>query len=178
MIASWADLMPSPSTAELSIATRLLVIAAMFLLLRTFRRSPIFYALLYWPATIAHELTHFFVGFILAARPVGFTVIPKRPKGANHLVLGEVSFLRLRWWNKLPVGTAPLLLIPVGGWLLFQSLPFPLLSQTSLLLLFATLQCFAGAWPSPTDWKHAWVTVYVVAGLAAVAAPLYWVLTR
>jgi hypothetical protein len=177
MIASWADLMPSPSTAELSIATRLLVIAAMFLLLRTFRGSPIFYALLYWPATIAHELTHLFVGFILAAKPVGFSVMPRRPKGSNYLVLGEVSFLRLRWWNKLPVGTAPLLLIPVGGWLVLQSLPSPFLSSTTLLFLFGALQCFAGAWPSPTDWQHAWVTVYVLAGLAAVAALLYWVLT-
>jgi hypothetical protein len=178
MIASWADLMPSPSTAELSIATRLLVIAAMFLLLRTFRRSPIFYALLYWPATIAHELTHLFIGFFLAAKPVGFTVFPRRPKGSNYLVLGEVSFLRLRWWNKLPVGTAPLLLIPIGGWLVLQSLPFPFYSSTALPFLFGALQCFAGAWPSPTDWKHAWVTVYVLAGLTAFAALPYWVLTR
>ena len=93
-------------------------------------------------------------------------------------MLGEVSFLRLRWWNKLPVGTAPLLLIPIGGWLVLQSLPFPFLSSTTLLFLFGALQCFAGAWPSPTDWKHAWVTVYVLAGLAAVAALLYWVLAK
>lgn len=170
--------MTSLSPAEFTMATRLLVVAAMFLMLRAFRSSPIFYALLYWPSTIAHEFAHFLVGFVLAAKPVGFTVIPRRPKGANYLVLGEVAFVRLRWWNKLPVGLAPLLLMPLGGWLLLKSLPSPLLSVTALLFQFGALQCFAGSWPSSTDWRHAWTTIFAITGMTIIGLVLYLAVTH
>ncbi|QKE37451.1 hypothetical protein [Ferrovum myxofaciens] len=63
------------------------------------------------PGTIAHECAHYFVGLLLNARPTKLVLWPIR--SGNSLVLGEVVFSHLTWYNAALTGMAPLLLIPV-----------------------------------------------------------------
>lgn len=62
--------------------------------------------------TFLHELMHFIVGFILFAKPVSFSIFPK--KSGDGYTLGSVEFMNLTWWNSLPVAMAPLLLLGVA----------------------------------------------------------------
>ena len=68
------------------------------------------YMLLKLGGTIAHELCHFVVGFLLGAKPVGFSLIPHRADN-NKWTLGSVSFGNIRWYNGVFVGMAPLLIL-------------------------------------------------------------------
>lgn len=72
---------------------------------------PIFFGF-YLSGTILHELAHFFVGAMTNARPVHFSVFPRRAPG-NHWVLGSVSFANIRWYNAIFVGLAPVLILIV-----------------------------------------------------------------
>jgi hypothetical protein len=155
-----------------------LLTLAMWHVMRWSRRVPQLYPLypLFWlPGTVAHELAHLLMGFVFMARPVSFSVIPSRTGDGSGWKLGEVGFTNLRWWNQLPVGLAPLLLLPpLAAWLLLASLSSPLLSGPSALMKFAAIQCLVGAWPSPTDWGYAWRTVTLLLAASALAGAGYW----
>lgn len=154
-----------------------LLALAMWSVLRWSRRVPqLFplYPLLWLPGTVAHELAHLLLGFVFMARPVHFSVIPSRNRDGSGWKLGEVGFTHLRWWNQLPVGLAPLLLLPpLAAWLLLDSLTLPLLGAASVVMKFAAIQCLVGAWPSPTDWAYAWRTVTLLLVASALAAVAY-----
>ena len=77
-------------------------------------------ALLALPGTIAHELMHLVVGFVLHAKPHGFSVWPRR--NANGWTLGSVSFANLGLVNGAFVALAPLLLLPIAWWSLVHVL--------------------------------------------------------
>lgn len=64
------------------------------------------------PGTIIHEFWHFFIGLILNAKPVDFTIIPKRNENGG-LVLGSVGFKNINFFNALPTALAPLLSIVI-----------------------------------------------------------------
>ena len=68
------------------------------------------YMFLILGGTIAHELSHFIVGLLLGAKPVGFSLIPHRV-GKNKWTLGSVSFGNIRWYNGVFIGMAPLLIL-------------------------------------------------------------------
>src|SRR2546425_1066726 len=68
-----------------------------YALLRALRHSMWRIALLSLPGTIAHELTHLVVGFVLHAKPHGFSIWP-RPSG-NTWALGSVSFRNIGLLN-------------------------------------------------------------------------------
>ena len=122
-----------------ALAARLVLVATMYVLMRTFSRWAYFHALLWLPATVAHEAAHFLLGVVFGAQPVGFSIWPRRVPGTNRYILGHVSFADLSWWKKLPVAIAPLLLL------------LPL-----------------GCWPSKEDWVQARCAIYVVLGLIAM----------
>lgn len=156
------------TVAEISLhATALLAISLMLLWLR---RWPLVYALCIWPGTVAHELLHFLAGWVAGAKPVSLSVIPRRnPEGG--WVLGSVAFTRLRWWNSIPVGLAPLALVPSGGILFVQSMLLPLLSVQGAGIKLVAAQCLIAGWPSPRDWSHA-INGLLFIGILALTACL------
>lgn len=86
------------------------------------RATPWGLAALAFPGTLAHELTHFVIGFILRAKPSGFSLWPKRSgKGWR---LGEVRFRRIGVLNGAFIALAPVLLFPLG-WLCLMYLSVP-----------------------------------------------------
>lgn len=143
-------------------AIHLLALLALLLFLLWLRRFPWLYALCIWPGTIAHELLHFCAGLLMGAKPVSLSVIPKR-KPEGGWVLGSVMFARLRWWNSVPVGLAPLALVPAAGWAFVESVAMPLLSAESAGLKLLTAQCLLAGWPSPRDWSHAIIGLLMIA---------------
>jgi hypothetical protein len=71
------------------------------------------YALVALPGTQAHELTHFLVALILAARPSFPSLVPQRT--AHGWRLGSVAF-RAGIVRSVPIALAPLLLAPLSLW--------------------------------------------------------------
>lgn len=155
-------------------AFALLLIAGAILWLR---RWPYVYALSLWPGTVAHELLHFIAGLLTGAKPVSLSVIPRRKVDGGWL-LGSVSFARLRWWNSVPVGLAPLALIPAGGWIFIESASLPLLTLNAFLMKLIATQCLIAGWPSPRDWAHAIIGLValavIVLGVALLLMSLGW----
>lgn len=158
--------MQAPTT-HLSLALHLLAALLLVLGILWLRRWPWLYALSIWPGTVAHELLHFIAGLLMGAKPVSLSVIPKR-KLDGGWVLGSVLFARLRWWNSVPVGLAPLALVPVGGWVFWQSAALPLISGASAGLKLVTVQCLLAGWPSPRDWSHAIIGLLMLSALAVL----------
>lgn len=116
-----------------------------------------------------HEISHLIVGYILLAKPIGFSVIPSRYEAGKPWNLGHVAFARLRWWNQLPVGLAPLIVLPpLALWLYIESMTHHQLSYLSVVLKLFAIQALFGAWPSPTDWGHARSTVIVLFAMSAL----------
>lgn len=151
-----------------------LTASALVLAVWSLRRRPLLFALATWLGTFAHELLHYVAGWIFGARPVGLSVIPRRLSDGS-LQLGCVYFVRLRWWNKLPVALAPLALFPIAAWLLWLSVQWPVVAWQSLALQFAAVQCIFSAWPSSRDWRHAFFAAAVIAVLSVLSAvALFW----
>ena len=150
------------TVAEVSLhAIALLAISLMLLWLR---RWPLLFALFVWPGTVAHELLHFFAGWITGAKPVSLSLIPHRnPEGG--WVLGSVAFARLRWWNSVPVGLAPLALLPGSAYLFIESISLPLLSASGIVFKLTAVQCMLAGWPSLRDWSHAIIGLLITGGV-------------
>ncbi len=147
-------------------AIALLLLSGALLMLR---RWPWVYALSLWPGTVAHELLHYVAGLLFGARPLSLSVIPRRKPDGGWL-LGSVSFARLRWWNSVPVGLAPLALMPAGGWVFAVSCAQPVLSGSAWGMKLLAAQCLLAGWPSPRDWAHAIVGLLVLMALGLLAA--------
>lgn len=139
------------------------------------RRWPALYAVLTWPGTLAHELLHYLAGLVTGARPVSLTIIPREESGGIW-VLGEVAFARLRWWNSVPVGLAPLSLFPLAAWIAAQSLALPLFDWSGAGLKQLTVLCVLSAWPSRQDWAHAWAGIIVVVVMASMSFALLYLM--
>lgn len=149
-------------------AFALMLVAGVLLWLR---RWPYLYAFSLWPGTVAHELLHYLAGLLTGAKPVSLSVIPRRKLEGGWL-LGSVSFARLRWWNSVPVGLAPLALIPAGGWIFIESASMPLMTTNAFGLKLLAMQCLMAGWPSPRDWAHAIIGLVALAAIALGAALL------
>lgn len=145
-----------------------LMVVTMLLALLALRRWPLLYALALWPGTVAHELLHYGAGLVTGARPVSLSVIPRR-KLEGGWVLGSVQFLRLRWWNSVPVGLAPLALVPLSIVLFLHSTTLPMLSAMSVVAKALSVQGLVAGWPSPRDWAHAMVGLVVLILIMLVA---------
>ena len=129
------------------------------------------YFLLVMPGTLAHELAHFLVALETLGRPQGLTLWPRKT-GPDCWTLGTVEF-RAGWLNGGLVGLAPLYLLPLCAWGLWQvsaQAPLPVAAMLGYLAA-VTLRC---AWPSSTDWllclKHP--GLFIVALGAATGAGL------
>lgn len=160
-----------PNVAGEALAGHAGVAAGLLLALLALRRLPLLYALFLWPGTLAHELAHYLAGLLLGARPVTLEVWPRR-LGRGQWRLGEVRFARLRWWNKVPVGLAPLLLLPIAAALFWMSLAWPALSWRAATLSLLAVQFVVAAWPSGEDLRHVLAGLVVLALLALVIVAL------
>ncbi len=156
----------------LAIAPHVAVIVLIWILLRALRRWPWGYAIALWPGTLAHELLHYLAGLLTGARPVSVSLLPRRQADGSW-ELGSVGFSRLRWWNSVPVGLAPMALLPAGGWVWIESVSWPVMSAGSTGLKLLAMQCLLAGWPSQRDWAHAVVGLLVIAALAALG---FWLL--
>ena len=115
------------------------------ILIRASQKKDLFWVLA-WPGTVVHETLHYVVGFFLGARPVEISVVPK---SAESSTVGYVNFATLNWFNALPTAMAPLLALPIAGWLVGQvSLEW---SLTGLLWIWIVSSIMAQSWPSVTD---------------------------
>lgn len=107
------------------------------------------------PGTILHELLHFFIGMILLAKPVSFSIIPKRDPSGGW-VLGSVGFNGLNQFNALPTAMAPLL-APLVIVLVFPDIFFYLEGLTNgvfghaALFSFFIASFFVNCIPSSAD---------------------------
>jgi hypothetical protein len=129
-------------------------------------------ALLALPGTAAHELAHLIVGFLLLAKPHGFSVWP-RSRG-NTLTLGSVSFRNLGLLNGAFVALAPILLLPIS-WLclIHVLLPLWLMEQWGWWLFagYLTATVLFAALPSFQDIKVGGRSLLLYASMSA----LFWV---
>jgi hypothetical protein len=113
--------------------------------IRASQKKDIFWVLA-WPGTVVHETLHYVVGFFLGARPVEMSVIPKT---AESSTVGYVNFASLNWFNALPTAMAPLLALPIAGWLVGQvSLEW---SVAGVFWIWAVSSMIAQSWLSMTD---------------------------
>jgi hypothetical protein len=99
------------------------LVVMFYVFLRGARDSLWRIALLSLPGTIAHELMHLVVGFVLQAGPQRFSLWPRR--SGEGWTLGSVSFRSIGLLNGAFVALAPLLLLPLA-WLCLVHVLVPL----------------------------------------------------
>lgn len=151
-----AELIPGVSTGHL------LLFLAVGVGFRVLRRFPWLYVAALLPGTFLHEAAHWLSGFLLGAKPVKLTVMPRRTV-AGRLVYGQVEFTRLRWWNKVPVGLSPLLLMPLAVWLFSVACLAAPGAWFSVVLMILVWQCLLSCMPSFRDMTHVVMGVVVIA---------------
>lgn len=118
------------------------------------------------PGTVAHELCHYLVGLLLNARPTKVVLWPVRI--GNRLVLGEVSFSNLTWYNAALTGMAPLLLAPVA-WDLSKSTGS---GWHNIMMAWFEAVLLTSAIPSGTDFRIAFK--FTTPPVFLVGAGLFW----
>jgi hypothetical protein len=105
-------------------------------------------------ATAIHEACHLVSGLILNAKPVSFSLWPKRQ--GSHWVLGSVGFSNLNVWNSAFVAFAPLAMLPLG-WLVFRVWMVPAFRSGAylswLMAGYGVACCGFACLPSTTDIK-------------------------
>lgn len=126
-----------------------LVLAMLFRLLA--RVHPGFF-LFYLSGTALHELAHYCAGLISNARPVSFSLVPRRT-ASNQWILGSVSFANIRWYNAALVGLAPLLILAVPILVALVRLASAhIFSWWDLLIACLLAPAYLSFLPSKSDW--------------------------
>ena len=128
------------------------------------------YALIALPGTLAHELAHFLVALVLAAKPSFPSLVPQR---SNHgWRLGAVQF-RAGLIRSVPIALAPLVLLPLA---LFWAVTFIAPAVWPLYGMHAWIvgALLSASLPSSADFKIAIPALSLMAAIAALA----WYLSR
>ena len=124
-----------------------------WLLLKRLSGRTVIYSILALPGTFLHELLHLIVGALTNARPISFSLLPRRDH-AGRLILGSVGFANMRWYNALPTALAPLLglyvMLLVAVYRVYNGYQFEI-EDIAIWCLLAPQ--FSSMWPSLTDWK-------------------------
>lgn len=135
--------------------------------IRALARRHAFFLVFTLAGTLCHELAHFIVGLVTAARPASLTVVPRRVPGGWRL--GAVALTRLRWYNAAPAALAPLMILLLPWWVaVVRTAPGWRFQGADAALALLLAPQFLACWPSGADWKIAlrsWPAV--VAGLVA-----------
>jgi hypothetical protein len=147
------------------------LVAVFAAFLRAVRDSFWRVALLSLPGTVAHELSHLVVGFLVGAQPHGFSLWPRRQ--GKSWVLGFVTFRNINLLNGAFVALAPLLLLPLSV-LCFVLLLLPLWAARQwgwwLLAGYATAAIFLAAVPSVQDLRLGGRSLLLYAAVAGIGA--------
>jgi hypothetical protein len=109
-------------------------------------------ALVNFVGVVFHELAHYLIALLLGGRPKRFSVWPKRM--ADGFLFGQVVCARINAFNALPIGIAPLSLLPLA-WLIHQKF-YLYLQPTSwnyIAYLFLMVIVIENALPSSADWR-------------------------
>lgn len=145
-------------------------VALVLALIRFARRRVLLYALLAWPGTVLHELSHWLVALVLGGQPASLSVVPVRSERGWRL--GAVGIRRVRAWNALPIGCAPLLLAPLAAFAFVHALRIDASHWAHWALLYVATSAAVSCLPSLADWKLVWSKplgsiAYAVLGVAA-----------
>lgn len=140
-----------------SFSSLIFILGSVYLIvtLRSIAHKNIFTASLYnIVGTLFHELSHYIVAIIFNAKPVSFSIIPRRR--GDDWILGSVTCRNLDWYNSFPVSLAPLMLVP-ASYLLYsgslsltgvENIDFFIRTFISVILLYSAI-------PSAQDLKVA-----------------------
>ncbi|KVP39521.1 hypothetical protein WJ87_04605 [Burkholderia ubonensis] len=125
---------------------------------------PTVFALVAWPGTLAHELSHAAVGLVLGARPTSMSLWPKS-LGNGRWQLGSVEFTNLKWWNAPWTALAPMLLAPLAL-VLAVIWAYPVwaagdLTATSIAL-YVCATMLQASWPSSKDFEVAFPGLVII----------------
>ncbi|NEX64062.1 hypothetical protein [Noviherbaspirillum galbum] len=117
MLDTTRHLAPTLAHAALAHADLLLYLlpsALLAALLHALSRRHAFFLAWLLPGTFMHEMAHLLAAAVTNARPVSFSILPRRQ--GNAWILGTVGCANIRWYNGLFVGLAPMLVLalPVG----------------------------------------------------------------
>ncbi len=121
------------------------------LLMHFAKRWVLLYALLAWPGTVLHELSHWLVAMLTGGRPTSLSLVPSRTERGWRL--GAVGIGSVRWFNALPIGIAPLLLAPLAWIALSYSTRFAAATWQHWAALYVAVAAAASCLPSLADWK-------------------------
>jgi hypothetical protein len=128
------------------------------------------YALMALPGTLAHELAHFIVAFILGARPSFPSLVPTRTQRGWQL--GSVAF-QVGHVRAVPIALAPLVLAPLAlwwaGWFLHAA-TLPLYG----LHIWIVAALLTASLPSTTDLKLALPALTVLLVIVLVVWMIWW----
>lgn len=147
----------------------------LYLILLRARGSKWRLALLSLPGTFSHELVHLMVGFLLLAKPAGFSLRPKRV--GEGWALGSVSFRKINIFNGAFVALAPLLLLPLA-WLCLTGLAAPFWANHQwggwLATGYFTSTLLLAAIPSPQDIKAGRPSLLFHGTVGGTVGGLWW----
>lgn len=148
----------------------LVVMVAMTFALIRCALHPTLFALVAWPGTLAHELAHAAVGFVLGGKPSNLSLFPKS-LGNGRWELGSVSFSNLRWWSAPWTAMAPMLLAPLS-FVLAVYWAYPVWESgnlaTTAIALYVCSTILQASWPSSKDFEVAFPGLVVIGIVVAV----------
>jgi len=132
----------------------LLLAMIMVVLLDRFKCCWYVFALLVFPSTLLHEMSHFLTALITLGKPLRINLIPQRKAGGFQL--GTIVITNFTWFNSGIISLSPLLLIPCA--LLILQVGVPLTTSLLQMVFFAYLlaSMIYGCFPSILDWRIAW----------------------
>ena len=159
---------PVPSVLDIAF------VAVSLVLLHLSRRWVLLYALLAWPGTLLHELSHWLVALVLGGQPASLSIVPVRTERGWRL--GAVGIRRVRGWNALPIGCAPLLLAPLAVFAFVHARRVDASSWVHGALLYVATSAAVSCLPSLADWKLVWSRPLgsIAYAVLAVAAGYAW----
>jgi len=129
------------------------------------------YALVALPGTLAHELAHFIVAFVLGAHPRFPSLIPIRMEQGGWR-LGSVAF-RADYARAMPIAMAPLALAPLALWwagTFLHAASWPLYG----LHVWLVAAMLTASVPSPADFRLALPALIALTVAAAIAITILW----
>jgi hypothetical protein len=131
---------------------------------------PTVFALVAWPGTLAHELSHWALGAVLGGKPQSMTLWPKS-LGNGSWQLGGVSFTNLKWWSAPWTAMAPMLLAPLSL-VLAYSWAYPHWAAGDIpaaaVSLYICATILQASWPSAKDFEVAFPGLVVIGAIVAI----------
>jgi len=126
-----------------------------------------------FPGVFLHELMHYIVALVLNGKPTRFSVFPQQIQDGGWAA-GYVLFSNVRWYNAMPMGLAPLLIL-LAAWNLHRVLygggwwsDFPIVQN----ILYVVFEVFLirHAIPSVADVKVVFTKPLGLVAYAIIAA--------